>query len=52
MDRVEAFGLLQRHLNQLQRANSEAVIDDALNNTTACSRLHRVGFDNSECQIV
>ena len=51
MDRVKAFGLLKRHVDKLQCANFEAVIDDPLNNASGCSRLYRIGFDNSECKI-
>src|SRR5215204_6403211 len=45
---VETFRLLSRHVDQLQSADPETVIENFLNDRSRVTRAHCVGFDDAE----
>src|ERR1043165_9597188 len=49
--RVEPFGLRLRHVNELQRAQAEARVRDALQDRASLPGPHRAGLDDSESEI-
>src|SRR5215217_482442 len=45
---VETFRLLSRHVDQLQSADAETVIENFLNDRSRMTRAHCVGFNDAE----
>ena len=48
MDGVEAFGLVSRHMDQLESTDAEAAVENFLNDSACMTCAHRVRLDDSE----
>jgi hypothetical protein len=48
MDSIKAFCLTLRHVNKFQATDLKTIIENSLNDRSAVTRAHCIGFDDSK----